>query len=177
MRKTVFLLALALVLALPAAVAEEIPPEEAGVIRWEALAPEIEAMGLTGSFYTPGVAQVAFWVPDFLYAPEIEETPEENYALALFLNESGDKGFVVTLYPLGCEDIESFAYLADQMNARDGQFLLINGLPAYSFALDDMLHVAFCAEDGYILSFDFFPASDYAFDAVARLIAASIQIV
>ena len=55
------------------------------------------------------------------------------------------------------------------------QIMVINGLSACVFAYEDILHVSFLVEGGYVLSFDFYPASDYVFSAVARIIAASVQ--
>lgn len=118
---------------------------------------------------------VAFWVPAFLVPDDLGLTYEETYALAAFHTEDDAKSFLVSFYPLDVENIIAFADLMDKLGAEEGRFAIINDLPAYSFVYDDVFHVSFCAEGGYILSFDFGPASNLVFRAMANIIAASIQ--
>ena len=162
-------LALALALGLSMAWAEETR------VDWADVAPDIEAWGLAGDFYTLTDVDAAFWVPAFLPPSETEAAYEETGLLAAFQTEGTGRGFLISFYELDVEDIGAFAALMNQLGAHDGQTLSINGFSAYSFVLDDILHVSFLAEGGCILSFDFYPASDYVMNAVAQIIAASVQ--
>ena len=142
---------------------------------WETVASDVEALGLKGDFCTVDGLGVAFWLPAFLVPDNSGLTYEETNALAAFHTEDDAKSFLVTYYPLDVENIIAFAAMMDELGAQEGKFAIINDLPAYSFVYDDMFHVSFCAEGGYILSFDFGPASNLVFRAVANIIAASIQ--
>ncbi len=172
------LLALALALVPGAAMTyadeETSGPLEPITVSWLEVAPEVEAMGLPGEFYTLNGLQVCFWVPSTLKPVELETTWDETGYLAAFKTES-DRGFFVSFYELPVDGVEAFAALVDKVGAKEGQALVVNGLSAYSFELEEMLHVSFLVTDGYILSFDFYPAWDYVFSAVARIIVASVQ--
>ncbi|MBR3742247.1 MAG: hypothetical protein IKN04_17635 [Clostridia bacterium] len=170
------LLALALALSITLTAAEETAaaPVEPLSVNWTDVAPEIVGMGLTGDFYTLQGMDVAFWVPAALQPADIDATYEETNVLAAFNSTSG-KEMYVAFYELPVDDIAYFAEVADQVGAQAGQLLIINGLSAYSFVFENALHVSFLVEGGYVLSFDFYPASDFVFNAIARIIASSVQ--
>ena len=147
---------------------------EITTVSWLEVAPEVEAMGLPGEFYTLNGLQVGFWVPSTLKPVELETTWDETGYLAAFRTES-DRGFFVSYYELPVDGLEAFAALVDKVGAKEGQAMVVNGLSAYSFVLEDMMHVSFLVSDGYILSFDFYPAWDYVYSAMARIIVASVQ--
>ena len=176
MKKTIsLLLALALALSVTLAAAEEaaVAPAKPVTVNWAELAPEITALGLTGDFYTLDGMAMAFWVPTALQPADIDATYGETNMLAAFQMETGG-GFFISFYELDAEEIGDFAGIISQLGA-DSQIMVINGLSACVFAYEDILHVSFLVEGGYVLSFDFYPASDYVFSAVARIIAASVQ--
>lgn len=172
------LLALVLFLGIPAAYAEEATdvkePLEYTTVSWQEVALDVEAMGLTGEFYTLNGLQVAFWTPSVLEPVELDTTWEETGYLAAFRTKS-DRGFFISYYELPVDSVEAFAARVEEIGAREGQALLVNGLAAYSFVLDEIQHVSFLVADGYILSFDFYPSWDYVYSAVARIIVASVQ--
>ena len=172
------LLALALVLGAAMTYADEgtdvSEPLDTITVSWLEVAPEVEAMGLPGEFYTLKGLQVGFWVPSTLKPVELETTWDETGYLAAFKTES-ERGFYISFYELPVDGVEAFAELVDKVEGKEGQALVVNGLSAYSFELEDMLHVAFLVSDGYILSFDFYPSWDYVFSAMARVIVASVQ--
>ena len=172
------LLALALVLGAAMTYADEgtdaAAPLEPLTVSWLEVAPEVEAMGLTGEFYTLKGLQVAFWTPSTLKPVELETTWDETGYLAAFKTET-DRGFFISFYELPVDSVEAFAARVDEVGGTKGQALVVNGLNAYSFELEDMLHVSFLVTDGYILSFDFYPAWDYVYSALARIIVSSVQ--
>ena len=142
---------------------------------WENVASDVEAIGLKGDFFTVDGLGVTFWLPDFLVPADLGLTYAETNTLAAFHTKDDTKSFLVTYYHLSTENIIGFSAMMDELGAKEGQFAVINDLAAYTFVYDDVFHVSFCAEGGYIVSFDFAPASNLVFRAVANIIAASIQ--
>ena len=142
---------------------------------WNDAVSELEALGLEGDFYSLNGMNVAFWVPSFLIPDDIGLTYEETYALAAFHSEDDTRSFLVSYYPLNVENIIEFAAVMDELGAEESRLILINDLPACSFVYDNVFHVSFYVEGGYILSFDFGPASNQEFRTTANFIAASFQ--
>ena len=179
------LLVLVLGLSAAAAAAEEagtVPAEDAGTVSaepaavyWADLAPAVEKAGIAGQYYTLDSVKAVFWVPAFLQPFDSDATYGETGALAWFKSEDQKWGLVVSFYPLEVESIEEFAGMVPSLeNVGECKLVSINGVPACSFVFEDVLHVSYYAGEHSILSFDFYPASDYVYSAVSRFIAASI---
>ena len=171
------LLVLVLGLSAAAAAAEEAETvsAEPAAVYWADLVPSVEKAGIAGQYYTLDNVKAAFWIPAFLQPIDSDATYEETGALAWFKSEDQKWGLVVSCYPLEVESIEEFAGMVPSLeNVGECRLVTINGVSACSFVFEDVLHVSFCAGDHYILSFDFYPASDYVYNAVSRIIAGSI---
>ena len=177
------LISLILVLALGMTVfpafAEEAETEaSAGEIKsisWPDLYATVEEMGLSGDYYTLDGVQAAFWIPSFLKAEESDADDAESSMIGSFVSDNGEWGFYISFMDMDVGNIEEYAAAAEQIRAQEVEVLEINGLGACSFVYEDILYVSFLAGEGYVLSFDFYPASDYVFSAVSKIIAASVQ--
>lgn len=178
MKKMISLL-LALILALgmtPVFAEEAADAPDTDAIYWANLYPEVEALGLAGEYFTLDGLQVAFWLPASLHQTELKENVEEAHAVAVFETENGNNAFLISLYPLEVETLAGFAEaVAGVDGAQECRALTINGLSAYSFEADDCLFVSFFVDGGYVLSFNFSPVSNDAYNALARIIASSVQ--
>ena len=95
----------------------------------------------------------------------------------MFETENGNNAFLISLYPLEVETLAGFAEaVAGVDGAQECRAFTINGLSAYSFEADDCLFVSFFVDGGYVLSFNFSPVSNDAYNALARIIASSVQL-
>lgn len=180
MKKLISLiLALALGLTVFPAFAEEAetetPAEAMKSISWQDVYAAVEEMGLTGDYYTLDSVQAAFWIPSFLKAEEPDEDDAESDVVGSFISDNGEWGFFISFFDMDVGSIEEYAAAVEKIGAQEVEVLEINELGACSYIYEDILYVAFLAGEGYVLSFDFYPASDYVFSAMARIIAASVQ--
>lgn len=163
MKKTLsLLLALLLALGMTPVFAED----AADALSWWDVYPDVEALGFAGDYYTLDGVGVAFWIPASLHPLETDATYEDTLALAAFETVYGDKALVICFYPLEEENAGE---------TPEGTSLTINGIPAYAVTAEDCFSVCFSAEGGYVLAFNFYPADDYVFSAMARVIASSVQ--
>ncbi len=143
--------------------------------RWDDVVSELGALGLEGDFYALNGMDMAFWVPSFLIPDDIGLTYEETHALAAFHAEDNARSFIVSYYPLKVENIIEFAGVMDELGAEEIRLIIVNDLPACSFVYDNVFHVSFFVEGGYIFSFDFEPASNQEFRTTANFIVSSVQ--
>ena len=164
------LISLAMLIALPCALAEEIP-----VINWEDV--DIESSGIEGTYYTFDEVAMVVWVPDVFENLEVTEEDDESM-IGKFEVADGSAGIYVQ-YIEGSEgaDLDSLISVLESSGAEDIERCLLNGLDAVSYTLPDYdaMYVALMTESGNCVQFVIMPMSDEGVEAVAMLVAASIQ--
>lgn len=178
MKKLISLiLALALVPAAIPVLAEETETDNVyqNVLEWGPTAAQIEAAGIQGTYYTLNGVHVAFWVPEYLTPKDPEGTYEETGMLAAFSSESGDMGFIISLFDMPAESMDQYAEEVDKAGAEEGRRRLINGLDTYTYVYDGTMIAAILVKGGGVLVFSFYTATDERFFKDASIIAASIQ--
>ena len=164
------LISLAMLLALPCALAEEVP-----AINWEDA--DIESSGIEGSFYTFDEVALMVWVPDVFENLEVTEEDDETM-IGKFEIADGSAGIYVQ-YIEGYENasMEDLISGLEAGGAVDIERCTLNGLDAISYSLPDYdaVYVALMTDAGNCVQFVMMPVSDEGFEAIAMLVTASIQ--
>jgi hypothetical protein len=164
------LIALAMLLALPCAMAEQIP-----AINWEDV--EAATEGIQGSWYTYDDVAMQHWIPDVFQSLDLTDADGEEM-LAKFEVADGSAGVYVH-YLTGYDGatMEQTVATLEANGATEIERCTLNGLDAVSFSVPnvDAVYVVFITERGNYVQFIFTPASDEGFGAVAQLITASIM--
>ena len=164
------LVTLALLLALPCALAEEIP-----AINWEDV--EEYANEIEGSWYTFDDLALQFWIPDIFENKDFTEEDSEDLLAKFELAD--DSAFIYAQYLEGNEGMtmEEAIERLETNGATEIERCTLNGLDAVSFTHPDAdaVYVMFVTERGNFAQFLFAPISDEGFAAVAQLVTASIM--
>lgn len=171
MKKTIaILVALALLLALPCALAEEAP-----AINWEDY--EAAAAEIEGSWYTFEDVALQFWVPDIFENLEPnEDDPDEMIGK---LEVSDGSAGIYAQYLNGYEGLtmEDAISNLEANGATEIERCTLNGMDAVSFSIPnvDAVYVVFISQKGNYVQFIFTPVSDEGAAAVFQLVTASIM--
>ena len=163
------LLTLAMLLAVPCALAEQVP-----AINWEDV--EAQAAEIEGSWYTFDDVAVELWVPDVFENLVVGEDDDETM-IGKFEISDGSAGIYVAYIPGEVESIDQAIETLEANGAKEIERCTLNGLDAVSYSMDgvDAQYVAFITESGNYLQFVFTPVSDEGLQAVAMLVTASIR--
>ena len=164
------LVTLALLLALPCALAEQIP-----AINWEDV--EAQAADIQASWYTFDSVAVEVWIPDIFENKEITAEDGEDL-IGKFEVADGSAGIYVQYIQgeAGLSMEDTIANL-EANGALEIERCTLNGLDAVSFKVADVdaVYVGFVTDSGNHVQFIFTPISDEGFAAVAQLVTASIR--
>ena len=164
------LIALAMLIALPCALAEEIP-----AINWEDVEPATE--GIEGSWYTFNAVAMQVWVPDVLENTELTEEDDDS-VIAKFMTADQSAAIVVQ-YIEGEEGktMDEVVTELEDSGATEIDRCLVNGLDAVSYSIPDVdaAYVTLLTESGNYVQFVMTPVSDEGFQSVAQLVSASIM--
>ena len=169
-KTTAILVALALLLALPCALAEEVP-----AINWEDV--EAAASEIEGSWYTFDDVALQFWVPDIF--ENLEPTEDDpNEMIGKFEVSDGSAG-IYAQYLEGYDGLtmEDAISNLEANGATEIERCTLNGMDAASFSIPDVdaVYVVFITQKGNYVQFIFTPVSDEGFASVAQLVTASIM--
>jgi len=164
------LVALALLLALPCALAEQVP-----AINWSDA--ESAAAEIPGSWYTFEDVALQFWIPDvFQNLEPSEDDPAEM--IGKFEVSDGSAG-IYAQYLNGYDGltIDDAVSQLETNGATEIERCTLNGLDAVSFSIPDVDagYVVFVTQSGNYVQFIFMPASDEGFASVVQLVTASIM--
>jgi hypothetical protein len=164
------LLTLALLLALPCALAETVP-----AINWSDV--EGAAADIEGSWYTFDDVAIQFWIPDVFQNLDLTEEDGEEL-IAKFEVADGSAG-IYAQYLKGYDGatMDETIPTLQANGATEIERCNLNGLDAVSFSVPDVdaVYVVFVTERGNYVQFIFTPASDEGFASVAQLVTASIM--
>lgn len=164
------LVALVLLLALPCALAEQVP-----AINWEDA--ESAAADIDGSWYTFEDVALQFWIPDvFENLEPTEDDPDEM--IGKFEVSDGSAG-IYAQYLEGYEGLtmEDAIGRLESNGATEIERCTLNGMDAVSFSIPDVdaVYVVFITQSGNYVQFIFTPVSDEGASAVFQLVTASIM--
>lgn len=101
------------------------------------------------------------------------EYPGLDYA---FVAADGEHGMMVKLDETEAADLDTLSALLATVGAEEIQQILVNGIPALDFNVDNTANLVFLA-DGQYLQFVWSPIDESDFTGVAAAMAASIQVV
>ena len=164
------LIALALLMVLPCALAEQVPD-----INWADA--EAATEGIEGSWYTYDDIALQHWMPDIFENKDLTEDDSEEM-IAKFELADGSAGIYVQ-YLTGYEGatMDDTVATLESNGATEIERCTLNGLDAVSFSVPDVdaNYVVFVTERGNYVQFIFTPASDEGFGSVAQLVTASIM--
>ena len=167
--KKLFALMLALCLMFSVAMAET-------TINWEDVAPQLEAIGLTGQFYTFNEIAVAVFIPTGMSPAEL---PGENYIGYFAADDGSGEALAVMYVDMDGMDLENYAAaIADpSIGATEIEFGTLNGMPCvtYEVPANGTINVAFTTAMGYILEVVVGPLADDNAKIGASYILASVQ--
>ena len=132
-----------------------------------------------GQVYTFEDVDVNLWVPDVMAPVELADEDKEAGYIGYFATEEGDGvASVVYVNVDGVKSVEDYATLISEIDGvSDIEFGTVNGLPAVSYMMDDTdtACVSFATEQGNLLEFSFYPASDEAFQQISAIMTCSIM--
>lgn len=161
---------LAMLLALPCALAEQVP-----AINWADV--NIEDSGIEGSWYTLNAVAVQFWVPDVFENRDITEDDDETMIAKFMLPD--ESAAIYAQYIEGYEGatMENVIAGIEESGGKEIERCTLNGLDAVSYSIPDVdaAYVVFVTESGNFVQFIFTPVSDEGFASVAQLVTASIM--
>ena len=164
------LVALVLLLALPCALAEQVPD-----INWEDA--EDAAAEIPGSWYTFEDVALQFWIPDVFENLELTENDPDEM-IGKFEVSDGSAG-IYAQYLDGYDGltIDDAVSQLEANGATEIERCTLNGLDAVSFSIPDVdaVYVMFITQSDNYVQFIFTPISDEGFAGVAQLVTASIM--
>lgn len=171
MKKTLAaVIALAMLIALPCALAEEVP-----AINWEDVEPATE--DIEGSWYTFNAVAMQVWVPDVLENVELTEEDDDS-VIAKFM--TADESAAIIVQYIEGEEGKTMDEVIPELEASGATEIdrcLLNGLDAVSYSIPDVdaAYVTLLTESGNYVQFVMTPVSDEGFQSVAQLVSASIM--
>ncbi len=166
--------------AMPAFAGEtEVAEGEVLEINWDpSIEDQLEAVGMSGSFYSFDDLAVKFYMPDVLQEVEMTDEQVEGGMVGLFSTEDGSATISIVKVPNGGMTLEEFkAELDADEDVTFTEMSLINGIEmlTYDMASNDSAEATFATDADEFVEFAFSPASDENFKSVAQLITVSIQ--
>ena len=164
------LIAMAMLLALPFAMAEEVP-----AINWEdaeAATEEIDA-----SWYTFDEVALQVWIPDIFENLEITEDDDATLIGKFELPDQSAGIYVQYVEGEEGQSLDDVIANLEANGATDIDRCLLNGLDAASYSIPDVdaNYVVLATERGNCVQFVMMPASDEGFSSLAQLVSASIM--
>ena len=156
---------------------------EAGTLnlKWEDVINQegIEEVLGAGDFVTLGDLAVAMWVPQVMAPVELTQDDIDNGFIGYYATD--DQSAVASVVYVNAEGVESVedygAMIEDIEGVSDIEYGSINDLPVVTYMMKDTdtACVAFATEQGNLLEFSFYPASDEDFLPICGIMTASIQ--
>ena len=165
--KKIFALILAAALMLGCtALAEE------NTFNWEEIAPQVEAMGLGGQFYTFEEIALQIFIPDGFVDAAV---PDDSH-IGYFQAEDGSTVGVMYV-PADGMDLDTYASKLEGVGAADIEKGVLNGMPCVTYEMPEKksINIAFATEAGYILEAYCGPINSEEEKVPAGIILASIQ--
>ena len=164
------LIALAMLLALPFALAEEVP-----AINWEDV--EAAAEDIEATWYTFDDVALQVWVPDIFENQEITEDDDETVIGKFVVPDETAAIYVQYVEGEEGQSLDDVIASLEANGATDIDRCLLNGIDAASYSIPDVdaVYVVMATELGNCVQFVMMPASDEDFGSVAQLVTASIM--
>ena len=145
---------------------------------WTDVEKVLEEKGLKGEFYTLNAVNVKFWVPEDL--KPVEELPDEVKnmdVIAMFLNDSADKGITVVYTDINGATLEQYADALPEYGVEHIAIEVVNGLTAveYSNSEKGTETVGFLSDTGKLLEITMSPVDMENPELEWAMVIASIQ--
>ena len=156
---------------------EAAAPTEPIVINWDELQQQAADTIAQGEFITFDEIAVTMWMPNALTAVELTEEDLAQGYIGYYQPEDGSAAIAVIYGDINGMTLEEYKEQLAQSGATDIEDVVINGIEAVSYALEDTdtACVAFVTEAGYVFEVSGAPKSDEGFAAVLSMVMASIQ--
>ena len=145
---------------------------------WPDVEKVLEQQGLKGEFYTLNAVNVKLWVPEDL--KPVEELPDEVKnmdVVAMFLNDSADKGITVVYTDIHGVSLEEYAKALPNYGNEHIAIEVINGLTAVEYSnLDKGTEtIGFLSDTGKLLEITMSPVNMETPEIEWAMVIASIQ--
>lgn len=146
-------------------------------INWDALQEQGADMIANGKMVTFDEISVQMWMPNVLIPAELTDEDKAQGYIGYYATESGSAAVAVMYADVNGMTLEDYKAQLAEIGATEIEDVIINGLPAVSYALEetDTACVAFATEAGYIFEVSGAPKSDGGFASVLMFVMASIQ--
>ena len=145
---------------------------------WENYEADVKEADPNGRFVSLEDAGVRLWVTSLLEEKEVTDEDAEAGCIAFFEDADQAVGMSVWLWDYDGITLEEFAdMIRDDLKYTNPYYCIINGLEAINYmdAEQETVFVDFVTEDGYVLEFCFWPATDTGYYSLAQFMTASIQ--
>ena len=173
--KKIFALILALALALAAmsAFAETAVTE----LNWENCEPLLTEYELEGDFVTLDEIAVKIWIPISMSRIELTQEDKDKGFIAYFLDDDQTSQISVVYVDVKGMTLDEYAAALPEYGATEIESVLINGLPAISYVMEetDSVSITFATEAGYVLELTMAPKSAEYADIAWTIVASSIM--
>lgn len=176
MKKLVaIILTLAMVLCAGACLAEE--EAETFEINWADLQEQGAETIAQGDFVTFDEIALKMWVPNVMPAIELTDDDKAQGYIGYYQTEDGTAAISAMYVDIGGMTLEEYKEQAIQAGATDVEDLVVNGVPAVSYAMADTDTgcISFVTEAGYVFEVSGSPVSDGDFATTLSIVMASIQ--
>lgn len=147
-------------------------------LKWENVAPVLEAGNVTGQFYTFDQVAIKIWLPDGMLPTELTEEDKANGYIGYFMPEDQSAQMAVVYVDMNGMTLEDYAKaLAEDSTVTEIEMGTVNGLPCVSYKIpkQDSISVTFSTEAGYALEVTCAPVSAENAELVWGAVISSIQ--
>ena len=152
--------------------------EEYPELNWEDYEEDVEELEAGMDFASLDDVAMKIWIPSILSEVELDEEDIDDGVIAQYAEDGGDAQLAV-LYLEGDEDLtlEDLEETLTENDVTDIEHFVVNGMEALDYVDEeaDALYVIFLTDEGDIVEFVFYPASDEGFYSIAQFMTASIQ--
>ena len=167
------LMTLVLALAIPTALAEDVP-----ALNWSDFEPILEAGGVAGEFHSFDEVAVKIWLPEGFNPVELSQEDKDAGYIGYFMPEDQSATVAIMYVNMEGMTIDDYAEtLSNMEGVTEVEKGTVNGLPCVDYQMpeQDSVSIAFTTEAGYILEVTCVPISDENAKLVWSAVIASIQ--
>ena len=158
--------------------------EEGGGLRWEDVAPQIEAAGIPGSFVSISNTGLMIWLPGSMFTDSSDQLTAqdvEDGAVCYLTAESQNGDLCTVLVSLGEEEGGAQGYAQAVAQSEGYQLVdvgLLNGMTTVLYSVADTATnaAAVFTDDSRCVIFDFAPMTNEGYAQYANMMIASIQL-
>jgi len=160
---------------------QSVSPTEAAestTLVWENYEADVREIDPDGRFVSLDDAGVKLWVTSLLEQDELTDEDVEYGYIAYFSDAKGEIGMGVCWWDYEGITLEEYTDLIrEDKDFTNPYYCKINGMDSINYmdAAQEYVYVDFVSEEGYVLDFCIWPASDTGYYSLAQFMIASVQ--